>query len=161
MPNPHPSLEALATGGDDGAPVPALPHGWRLADHPVYGRVMVTSPAPDRDGYLWGFRPDGTREGADRIRCKPDKLTYIDSPATKGADTTTAPDHLAVGTVIESADDPRIAALPLGSILLDRDEEATIKRPVAWTGLGNKPIPSEGDTFGPWTVRRIGREADQ
>ena len=77
---PRPDLPRLEwPGTENPAPAPALPEGWRLADHPDHGRVLVTSPAPDRDGDLWGFRSDDTREGAERIWCKPDELTYIDT----------------------------------------------------------------------------------
>ena len=66
-----------------------------------------------------------------------------------------------VGDVIESADDPRFAALPVGTILLDRDGEAATKRTRSWTGAGYEPIDSEGDEFGPWKVLHIGEETDQ
>lgn len=66
-----------------------------------------------------------------------------------------------VGSLIESAADPRVAALPVGSILLDRHAEATTKRLRGWTGRGYHPIPSQGCDFGPWTVLHIGQEDDQ
>jgi hypothetical protein len=66
-----------------------------------------------------------------------------------------------VGDVIESADDPRLDALPVGTVLVDCDGETVAKRSEAWAGLGYIPIESEGDEFGPWTVRRIGWEDDQ
>ena len=66
-----------------------------------------------------------------------------------------------VGDLIESADDPRIDALPVGSILLDCDGETAIKRSEAWTGDGYTPIEDEGGTFGPWKVLHIPKEADQ
>ena len=65
------------------------------------------------------------------------------------------------GDVIDSADDPRISALPVGTILLDRDGEAATKRTHSWTGAGYEPIESEGDEYGPWTVLHIGQEDDQ
>ena len=63
-----------------------------------------------------------------------------------------------VGNLIESAADPRVAALPVGSILLDRHAEATTKRLRGWTGRGYHPIPSQGCDFGPWTVLHIPKE---
>lgn len=66
-----------------------------------------------------------------------------------------------VGDVIESADDPRISTLPVGSILLDCDGETVSKRAEAWEGIGYTPIPEEGGEFGPWTVVYIPKEADQ
>ena len=65
-----------------------------------------------------------------------------------------------IGDEIESADDPRLVALPEGTILLDQDGEATFKRNEAWNGPGYTPIPEEGEEFGPWTVERIGQEDD-
>ena len=65
------------------------------------------------------------------------------------------------GDVIESADDPRIDALPVGSVLSDCDGETIAKRAEAWAGIGYIPIASERDEFGPWTVRRVGWEDDQ
>ena len=92
----------------------------------------------------------------------PDLVTARpDLPRMKWDGTPTAPDHLAVGTVIESADDPRLAALPDGSILLDSNEEATTKRYWGWSGAGYAPEEDGGAEFGPWTVLHIPKEADQ
>ena len=66
-----------------------------------------------------------------------------------------------VGDVIESADDPRLDSLPDGSVLLDRDGVTATKQREGWTGFGYVPIKSQGDEYGPWTVRRIGLVADQ
>lgn len=69
-----------------------------------------------------------------------------------------------VGDVIESADDPRLAALPAGSILLDIDGERVTKfdvNPAAWRGPGYVPIAEEGTEYGPWKVLHVGQEADQ
>lgn len=94
----------------------------------------------------------------DLVTARPD-LPSMEWNGTDQEDVT--PDHLAVGTVIESADDPRLDALPAGSALLDRDGEAVAKRGKVWAGDGYHPIPSEGDEFGPWTVLHIPKEADQ
>lgn len=91
----------------------------------------------------------------------PDLVAALpDLPRMKWNGAPTAPDHLAVGTIIESAADLRIAALPLGSILLDRDGDTTTKRRRVWTGDGYVPIADEGDKFGPWTVIYIPKETD-
>lgn len=69
-----------------------------------------------------------------------------------------------VGDEIESADDPRLATLPVGSILLDSDGEKVTKfdvNPAAWRGPGYVPIAGEGTAYGSWVVVRIGQEADQ
>lgn len=66
-----------------------------------------------------------------------------------------------IGDEIESAADPRAYALPDGSVLLDREGEATTKRNHSWRGAGYTPVPSQGAEFGPWTVVRIGQGDDQ
>ena len=65
-----------------------------------------------------------------------------------------------VGDVIESADDPRLAALPDGTILVDRDDDAVIKWGGEWSGAGCIPSESQGSKFGPWKVVYIGQETD-
>lgn len=156
---PRPDLPLMEWPGDQKpAPAPALPDGWRLADHKDHGRVMVTTRTPNHDGNVYFVLPICRNlMGFDWRACKPAELTYLDQED----DTPTGPNIPAVGTVIESADDPRIAALPVGSILLDRNEEATTKRPREWTGTGFDPIAYERDKFGPWTVLHITKEADQ
>ena len=78
-------------------------------------------------------------------------MAFIDNPAPE------AP--VRVGDLIESADDPRIAALPTGSVLADRDGDEVDKRTEGyWNGGGFVPLPIQGNKFGPWTVRRIGKE---
>ena len=68
-------------------------------------------------------------------------------------------DVVKVDDVFASADDPRLAALPDGSILLDREDDAIIKRDGAWSGAGYVPNESEGN--GPWRVDYIGQGDDQ
>ena len=82
---PRPDLPRLEWPGDTSEP--ALPEGWRLADHPNYGRVIVTSPAPDADGDVWFIhRDDYFRRKHDSDWCKQDALTYIDGPDAPPAD---------------------------------------------------------------------------
>lgn len=158
---PRPDLPRLEwTGNQKPASAPALPDGFRLADHKDHGRVMVTTPTPNIEGSIYYVLPVGRNlMGFDWRSCDPDMLTYLDQED----DTSDAvPEStLSVGTVIESADDPRLAALPLGIILLDREGDPTTKRRGVWTGPGYPPIPSEDGTFGPWTVLHIPKEADQ
>lgn len=66
-----------------------------------------------------------------------------------------------VGDVIESADDPRLDALPTYSALVDRDGDVVVKGEKIWAGDGYHPIPDEGDEFGPWKVMHIVQGADQ
>lgn len=153
---PRPDLPRLEwPGTEKPAPAPALPDGWRLADHKDLGRGIVTNTTPNRNGHVYFVLPDDEdHRGYGEGWCDPEELTYIDQEAE---DVT----PVKVGDVIESADDPRLAALPVGSVLLDRDRETVAKRDKVWAGLGYIPIESEGDEFGPWTVRRIGWGADQ
>lgn len=64
------------------APAPALPEGWRLADHKVSGRVVVTNTTPDSDGHVYFVMtsPENTM-GYDWFFCDPDDLTYLDQGA--------------------------------------------------------------------------------
>lgn len=137
-------------------PAPALPDGWRLADHPSNGRVIVTNPTPNIEGRVYYVLPSADPLGFDWLFCDPDDLTYLDTDQ-EVEDVT----PVKAGDVIESADDPRLDALPIGSILLDRDGEAVTKRREEWEGGGRIPIPYEGEVFGPWTVLHIPKKADQ
>ena len=157
---PRPDLPRMEWPGEKPAPAPALPEGWRPATHPKHGRVIVTNTTPNRNGHVYFTRAhDSDPRGFGWDYCTPDVLTFLGTD--QEADTPTGPDHLAVSDVIESADDPRIDALPVGSILLDCDGETAIKRSEAWTGDGYTPIEDEGGTFGPWKVLHIPKEADQ
>lgn len=76
---PRPDLPRMGWPGTE-KPAPALPEGWRFADHPHYGRVIVTRTEPDLDGEVAITVPVPTN--ADRARlewCRPDELTYIDA----------------------------------------------------------------------------------
>ena len=151
---PRPDLPPLELPGDK-KPTPALPDGWRLADHDVCGRVVVTTQTPNSDGNVYVVLPVGQNlMGFDWRSCDPDELTYIDQDA---------PDANTVkeGDVIESADDPRLDALPTYSALQDRDGDVVVKGEKIWAGDGYPPIPYEGDEFGPWTVLHIPKRADQ
>ena len=62
---------------------PALPKGWRLADHEKYGRIIVTNTVPNSSGYVYYVIPeDGDHRGYGWGPCKPDELTYL----AQGAD---------------------------------------------------------------------------
>lgn len=76
---PRPDLPRLEWPGTE-KPAPALPEGWRLADHPDHGRVIVTRPEPDGDGEVAITVPTPTSMiRARRDWCRPDELTYIDT----------------------------------------------------------------------------------
>lgn len=76
---PRPDLPRL-TWTDTVKAAPGLPGEWRLADHEVHGRVIVTDPAPDAGGYIYFVRHDDEfLMGFDWDACRPDELTYIDT----------------------------------------------------------------------------------
>ena len=61
---------------------PALPDGWRHADHKKHGRVIVTSGTTDEDGLVaFVRRDDDLHRGHGYDWCKPDKLTFLDKEA--------------------------------------------------------------------------------
>ena len=56
------------------------PSDWlRLADHPKYGRVFVSTTTPDLDGCIRVMRPATDPPGLWWYRCHPQDLTYIDT----------------------------------------------------------------------------------
>ena len=58
-------------------PPPPPPRGFRLADHPWCGRVVV-APDPDIDGSLLVMYPDGDSYlGYGRDWCFPDVLEFL------------------------------------------------------------------------------------
>ena len=78
---PRPDLPRLEWPGDTPAPVPALPDGWRLADHQKHGRVIVTNPTPNRDGRVYFVLPADDPMGYDWFFCPAAELTYLDQKA--------------------------------------------------------------------------------
>lgn len=58
--------------------VPTLPEGWRLANHEEHGRVIVTRPEPDEDGYVCYGLPINNTLGYEWRFCTPNELTYLD-----------------------------------------------------------------------------------
>lgn len=77
---PRPDLPRMEWPGDTPAPAaPALPDGWRLADHKEHGRVIVTNPTPDCYGHAYfAFSRADCLSGLDWKVCDPDDLTYLD-----------------------------------------------------------------------------------
>ena len=111
------------------------------------GEVMILS----ADGKIEWMRPC-------RVTPRPD-LPRLGWPGDKKPEDVPP---VKVGDVIESADDPRLDTLPVGSVLADCDGHDVEKTErVYWKGDGFIPLPTEGRTFGPWTVCRIGKEDDQ
>ena len=77
---PRPDLPRMEWPGDQNpAPAPALPGGWRLADHKDHGRVIVTNTTPNPGGHVYYVLPVGRNLiGFDWRSCDPAELTYID-----------------------------------------------------------------------------------
>lgn len=147
-PPPRPTLAGIPRKERDG-------YRWMQAD--VKGRsarYVIATPS-DRNGLAGLVSADGGIEWTypERITPRPD-LPRMEWPGTgQGVeDAATAK----AGTVIESANDPRLAALPVGTILRDCDGEEVVKRGGDWAGIGYVPIPSQGNEFGPWTVLHVG-----
>lgn len=78
---PRPDLPRMEWP-DTETPTPALPDGWRLADHKENGRVIVTNTTPDPSGHVCYVLPaEDYVLGYDWNVCDPDKLTYLDQEA--------------------------------------------------------------------------------
>lgn len=77
---PRPDLPRLEWPGDTPTTAPALPDGWRLADHPHYGRVLVTWETPDRDGDYYVQVADGVGDTHPLGRfVRADELAFLDT----------------------------------------------------------------------------------
>ena len=160
---PRPELgRAWSPGGSPTgtpAPAPALPDGWRLADHEDHGRVIVTTQTPDRDGYVYVVIPDaGNFRGYDWHFCDPDRLTYID----QGADTsdTVPPNTLSEGSKWDDEDALARACRESGRdqiVVIDKDGDVFVWGAVA--GWWETAVPDYG--FEPYTIIHEGKKADQ
>lgn len=81
---PRPDLPRMEwPGTEKPAPAPALPEGWRLADHQKYGRVIVTTQTPNRAWHVCFVIPSvgGDPLGFEWHTCSPSELTYLDQGA--------------------------------------------------------------------------------
>lgn len=75
---PRPDLPRMEWPGEQ-KPSPAFPGGWRLADHPEHGRVIVTKPTPDYEGYIYYmYSTDARPEGYDWDCRDAAELTFCD-----------------------------------------------------------------------------------
>lgn len=84
---PRPDLPHMKWPGDqETAPAPALPDGWRLADHKLYGRVIVTSTStsPNGDGYVYILLSTTESKGYDWVFCPVNRLTFLDTDQEAG-----------------------------------------------------------------------------
>ena len=154
---PLPDLPRLEWPGDKN-PAPALPDGWRLADHEDHGRGVVTNLTPNRDGRVYFVIPADDPMGYDWIFCTPDELTYLE----QGADTSdTVPEStLSVGSVWKNAN-----ALTRACSESGRDQIAVIDKNGdvgVWDAeLRGWRAYTPGPVFAPYTIIHTGREDDQ
>lgn len=132
---------------------------WMQADT-ARGRGIILTVSESSEGCAAILGQSGvvTYESHSRITPRPD-LPRFEWPDTDQEVEDVTPAK--VGDVIKSADDPRLAALPIGSTLLDRDGDTVIKGREEWMGFGHHPIESQGERFGPWKVDYVAQEADQ
>lgn len=156
---PRPDLPRMTWPGDTPAlAAPALPDGWRLADHKDNGRVIVTNTTPARYGRVYYVLPSAADLGFDWLFCDPDMLTYIDQEADTAA---TVPEStLAVGSVWEGARAFSSACREAGLdkvVVADNDGDVDV-----WdVRRGRWICASSTYRFAPFTILHAGRKVDQ
>lgn len=75
---PRPDLPRLEWPGDK-KPSPSMPDGWRFADHPDHGLIIVTNTTPNRLGNVYFVAPTADYiMGYDCHSCDPEELTYLE-----------------------------------------------------------------------------------
>ena len=77
---PRPDLPRMEWPSDKKPdPAPALPDGWRLAEHEKHGLVLVTNTTPNRLGNVYFVAPTADYiMGYDCRSCDPEELTYLE-----------------------------------------------------------------------------------
>ena len=132
---------------------------WMQCDAGPYGRRGLIIKTGEWAVYV------ADKETGIHSNYSPDLVTALpDLPRMEWNGTEKAEDETTakIDDMIESADDPRLAALPAGSTLLDRDGDTVTKKENGeWTGFGHHPNESSGNTFGPWQIVYIPKESDQ
>ena len=148
---PRPDLPRLEWPGEQQPAALALPPGWKLADHPDYGRVVVTSNTIDADGHVYFVAPAPGTIGNDWHLCRKDELTYLDTPAQ--------PNTITLGSKWNSTD-----ALADACEESERDQITVIDAngyafiwayDADWWEGSAQPIDA------PFTIIHTGRKADQ
>lgn len=151
---PRPDLPRLEWPGDTPAPTPpALPEGWLLANHPDYGRVVVTNASPDSLGRVSFVAPAPGTIGNDWHICRPAELTYLDTPDT------VPPNTLTVGSVWHDVD-----ALARACEESGRDQIVVSEHGgciFVWDEMAEWWEGSAPPRYTPCTIIHAGREADQ
>ena len=123
---------------------PALPAGMRLADHEVYGRVVV-SPKPNDIGQYKIFHLDDSYvSGADVSYVEADALTFIDAEPAKPVH----PEFLETIGDYENA--------PVGTIVVAGGDAPWIKRLDGWHSQATTPANSSTMSYKKRAVLRWG-----
>ena len=158
---PRPDLPRLEwPGTEKPAPAPALPDGWRLADHVTHGRVIVTNSTPDTEGDVYFVAPDHHPTGYDWSRCSPDDLTYIDTGQKPDTTSDVPPNTLAKGSEWDDADALTRACRESGRgqiVVSDCEGDVSVWGAVA--GWWESGTPSDG--YEPFTIIHAGKGGDQ
>lgn len=155
-----PRLEWPGTEKPEPERVPALPVGWRIADHRKYGRVIVTNTTPNRDGYVYYLHlsnRDATRFDWDI--CDPDELTYIDTDQEADTSNAVPPNTLTVGSVWNDAD-----ALARACEQSGRDQITVLEHGgyvYVWDGTAEWWEGSAPPNTAPFTIIHTGKETNQ
>ena len=144
---PRPDLHRLELPGEQ-KPAPALPGGWRLAHHPEHGRVLVVRTDGENAIYATPYKATGIRTHI----CMTSDLEF--------ADTTTGPDHLAVGSEWDDVDALTQACEESGRdqiIVLDHDGDAYVWSEAAewWESVSPMSVND------PFTIIHTGKKTDQ
>ena len=142
------------------APAPALPDGWRLANHPGHGSGIVTTPTPNSDGRVCFAIPSGSPLGYSWHLCYPYELTYIDTDQGADAPDAVPPNTLAEGSEWLDSDALARACRESGRdqiVVTDKDGDVFVWGADAeWWEAG---LPERA--YAPYTITHTGRKANQ
>lgn len=159
---PRPDLPRMEWPGDKKpapAPAPALPDGWRLADHPGHGRGIVTTPTPNSDGRVCFAIPSGSPLGYSWHLCYPYELTYIDTDQGACTSDPVPPNTLTKGSEWDNVDALARACKESGRdqiVVLDHAGGAYVWDEKAEWWEGSAP-----PQYDPFTILHIGLGSGQ
>lgn len=160
---PRPDLPRMTWPGDQQpAPAPALPEGWRLADHETLGRVLVTSASTssDGDGYVYILAPTDDPRGYNWIFCPTNRLTFLDTEPEADTSDAVPENTLAEGSEWGDAD-----ALARACRESERDQIIALDHPgdaYVWSEAAQSwESVSPMSMNGPFTIIHDGKKAHQ
>lgn len=148
---PRPGLPRLEwPGTEKPAPAPALPGGWRLADHEKHGRVIVTNDTPNTVGHVCFVLPATDPMGYDWLYCDPSELRYLDTTSA------VQPNTMAVGSEWDDADALTAACRESGRdqiVVTDKDGDVSVwGQSYGWWEVSTPDVGYE-----PFTILHTGR----